>query len=131
MNTLIIGALPKSDEEEAFYEDLAALCYPGKVSTPIETARFTGADNERYEKAFNDIIAADRIIAEASTPSTGQGMELREAIHQRKKIIVIAREGSQVSGLIKGCPAIPSVIYYTSIEELKEKLFPAKTEPTT
>lgn len=121
MNTLIIGALPKTPEEEFLYINLTNII-PGTVSTPIETANFVGTDQERYKRAFEKVNWADLIIAEASRPSTGQGMELREAINQKKKIIVITKQGNKVSGLITGCPDIQDIIFYKGLEDLQKQI---------
>jgi len=116
MEVLVIGPL----EQKEIYNKIKEV-YPD-AKTPLDTAKFTGTNEERYERAFNHVEKADLIICEASNPSTGMGMELREAINLKKRIIVIAKEGSKVSGLIKGCPSIKSIIYYSDKEGLKESL---------
>ena len=62
------------------------------------------------------------MIGEQSQPSTGQGMEIRECTILNKPLIVVAKEGSKVSGLIKGCPITKKIIFYQNIEDLKSKL---------
>ncbi len=123
-NILILGALPKDSAGEELYRTIAEICKPFaiEVFSPIDTAKFFGGDEERYERAFEMIKKADLIIGEQSLPSTGQGMELREAIVLNKPIIVIAKAKSKVSELVKGCPAIKEIIFYRNNEDLKEKL---------
>jgi hypothetical protein len=63
------------------------------------------------------------VIWEQSNPSTGQWMEIRECDTANKPLIVLAKEWSTISGLVKWCPATKEIIYYTSIEDLQSKLF--------
>lgn len=62
------------------------------------------------------------IIAEMSSVSTGQGMELQEVASLNIPILVIAREGSKISGLVKGCKKVKDIIYYNEIEDIKNKI---------
>ncbi len=121
---LILGALPQNQEMKALYEAMAEVCekFVQSVSSPIDTAKFHGSDSERYKRAFQKVKEADLIIGEQSLPSTGQGIELREAALQGKPVIIVAREGSGISGMVKGSPNIKEIIRYHSLEELKKKL---------
>ena len=49
-------------------------------------------------------------------------MEIREDVILNKTLLVIAKEGSKISGLVKGCPVLKQIIYYDSLEDLKLKL---------
>ncbi len=121
---LILGALPKDKEAERLYESIASVCrkFAEEVSSPIDTVAFKGTEGERYERAFKLVEEADLIVGEQSNPSTGQGMEIREAANLGKPLVVVARAGSSVSGLVKACPALKEVIYYEDLEDLKGKL---------
>ena len=123
-NVLILGALPKDEERRILYETIASVCgkYSKNISSPIDTANFKGTEKERYERAFQTVKNADFIIGEQSEPSTGQGMEIREAIILNKPLLVVAKEGSKISGLVKTCPILKEIIYYDSLEDLKLKL---------
>jgi hypothetical protein len=112
MKTLVIGSL----KQKKVYEIIKKK-FPNAY-TPIETSLFKGNDKERYKLAIKKIKEADLIICEASLPSTGMGMELNEAINQNKKIIVIAKENSKISGLIKGCPKIKKIYYYKNFNKV-------------
>ena len=124
MKILIIGALPKDEAARELYEVLIEVSskYGEIIGTPIDTAEFKGSSKDRYKKAFDSVKNADLLIAEASEPSTGQGMEIRDAILQNKRIIMIAKKGSKVSGLITGSDAINKIIYYDNLNDLKEKI---------
>jgi len=123
MNILILGALPRTPKEVSFYSSVVDTCnkYTATTSSPIDTVKFSGSDQERYKRAFKLVNEADIIIGELSYPSTGQGMELREAINQNKEIYVFARKESKASGLIKGCPEI-KVVYYQEINDFNAQL---------
>lgn len=121
---LILGSLPKEKKDYEIYESIVSACkdFAEEVLSPIDTVNFQGTESERYDRAFETVKAADLIIGEQSTPSTGQGMEIREAINLNKPLIVVAKEGSSVSGLVKACPILKEIIYYQDIKELESSL---------
>lgn len=121
---LILGALPKDDERRKLYEVIIDVCrpYAESVSSPIDTAEFKGTGKERYERAFRKVAEADLIIGEQSEPSTGQGMELREATILGRPVVVVAREGSKVSGLVRECPVVQDILYYEATDDLNSRL---------
>lgn len=121
---LILGALPKDKEGERLYESIASVCrkFAEQVSSPIDTVAFKGSEVERYDRAFRLVKEADLIIGELSKASTGQGMEIREAANLNKPLVVVARTGSSVSGLVKACPVLREIIYYENLEDLGKKL---------
>lgn len=123
-NILILGALPKSEEDIKLYKTIVCVAkdFTETIRSPIETAKFHGTENERYERALSTVKEADLVIGEQSQPSTGQGIEIRECVILKKPLIVVAKEGSIVSGLVKGCPITKDIIYYRSFEDLKKKL---------
>lgn len=122
---LITGSVMNSNDESIkLFENLVNICVENKcdVSSPLDTMKFTGSDKERYTRAVNLVDSADYIIAEMSIPSTGQGMELQEAIIKNIPILVLAKRGSKISSLIKGSNKVIRIIYYDSIEEVKEEI---------
>lgn len=116
--------MPKEEEKRKLYEVIISISksFAENISSPIDTAEFKGTDEERYERAFQKIKEADLIIGEMSEPSTGQGMEIREAAILNKPVIIIAKTGSKVSGLIKGCPVVKEIFFYNNKEDLETKL---------
>ncbi len=123
-NILILGSLPKTEKETTLYNSIIEIAktFAISVKSPIDTAKFNGDEQGRYERAFQSVQKADLIIGEQSRPSTGQGMEIRECAILNKPLIVVAKEGSKVSKLVKGCPILKEIIYYQNIEDLKSKL---------
>jgi len=121
---LILGSLPKNKKDILLYEAIFEICksFARNVSSPIDTANSKDSDLIRYKRAFIKIKKADLIIGEQTKPSTGQGMEIREAIILKKPILIVAKNGSSVSSLIKGCPEIKNIIYYKTLNDLKTKL---------
>ena len=124
MNVLILGALPGNEEETTFYQEIIDMVTPlgADVKSPIDTAQFNGTDAERYTRAMKTVQEADVVIAETSKPSTGQGIEIRECDSLNKPIIVIARQGSKVSGLVRGCPATKEILFYDDVQDVKEEI---------
>lgn len=122
---LITGTvLSASSNSTEIYEKLVKICknISDNVSSPLDTMKFKGNDFERYNRAMELLQNTSIIIAEMSIPSTGQGMELQEAIRLKIPIIVIAKNGSKVSGLVKGSGKVKSILYYDNIEDIKEEL---------
>lgn len=122
---LITGAVLSSDDSMTkIYEKIISLIDTSKysVSSPLDTMRFDGNDIERYKRAMNLLKDTKLVIAEMSNISTGQEMELQEAVNLNIPILVIAKEGSKISGLAKGCNNVKIIIYYNKIEDIEDKI---------
>lgn len=123
-NILILGSLPSNDLERQLYQAIIKIAeeFSAIVKSPIDTAEFNWTTGERYDRAFRTVAEADLVIGEQTHPSTGQGMEIRECHILEKPLIVIAKTGSKVSGLVKWCPITQDIIYYDDIGDMKIKL---------
>ena len=122
---LITGAvLSSEDSMTKIYEKIISLIDTSKysVSSPLDTMKFDGNDIKRYRRAMNLLKDTKLVIAEMSNISTGQGMELQEAVNLNIPILVIAKEGSKISGLVKGFNNVKTIIYYNKIEDIEDKL---------
>jgi len=122
---LITGSVMTADNDSVErYEKLISMIDAEKydVSSPLDTMKFQGTDEERFDRAISMLENASLIIAEMSSVSTGQGIELGIAYTMNIPVLVIAKEGSKVSGLVKGCKTVKDVLYYDNIEDIKEKL---------
>ena len=122
---LITGAVLSSDTNSIdTYNKIISLIDNTKfeISSPLDTMKFKGNDFERYNRAMQLLEDTKLIIAEMSAISTGQGMELQEAANLNIPILVIAKSGSKISGLVKGCKNVKDIIYYNNIEEIKDKI---------
>lgn len=93
-----------------------------EVLSPLDTMKFQGNDVERYERAMRIVRGAKLIIAEMSNISTGQGMELQEANRLDVPILVIAKNNSKISSLVKGCKSVKEIIYYDNINEIQNNI---------
>ncbi len=123
-NILILGALPNDESEKRLYETIINLAkeFAGTVRSPLDTAEFKGTAKDRYERALQTVKEADLVIGEQSSPSTGQGIEIRECALLNKPLIVVARKESRISGLVKGCPCTKEIILYSDSKELTSRL---------
>ena len=92
------------------------------VYSPIDTMKFNGTASERYEMAMEMLSDTIMMIAEMSNVSTGQGMEIQRAATLGIPILVIAKENSKISGLVKGCPVVKKIIYYNDILLIKNEI---------
>lgn len=122
---LITGAVLSSNENLIeTYNKIIAIIDKSKyiVSSPIDTMNFKGNNCERYERAMNLLRDTKIVIAEMSNISTGQGMELQEAVNLHIPILVIAKNGSKISGLVKGCKNVKDIIFYDDIENIKDEI---------
>lgn len=121
MKILILGSLPKNEEDKLLYKEISSASRDNKISTPIDSMKIKNLD-ERYEAALKKVKNTDLIIGEQTKPSTGQGFEIGYAIQFNKPIIIVAKEGSNFSGIMKSCPQVKNILYYESIKDLKSKL---------
>lgn len=118
----ITGSVMNSDEESvSIYKSLLSMIdiENYQVSTPLDTMAFKGNDYERYERAMTLLKNTKLMIAEMSTTSTGQGMELQQAVIYNIPILVIAKQESKISSLVKGCKNVKNIIYYDKIDNIR------------
>ena len=122
---LITGAvLSTSNDSIDVYNRIISWLDSSKyeISSPLDTMQFKGNDIERYDRAMKLLKDTKLIIAEMSNISTGQGMELQEAVNLNIPILVIAKYNSKISGLVKGCKNVKDIIYYEDIEDIKDRI---------
>jgi len=122
---LITGSVMNTNSDSiGIYKKLVQICRENEfeVSSPLDTMQFNGNDEDRYIRAMELINSTDFIIAEMSLPSTGQGMELQQAIIKKIPILIVAKENSKISGLIKGSKGIVDILYYNDLEDIKENI---------
>ncbi len=76
-----------------------------------------------FERDMKHIDECDILVAEVSTPSTGVGIEIQQALVKGKRVICLyLREAKRrVSALVLGNPEIIKVEY--TLETLEEKLW--------
>lgn len=76
---LITGSVSNANEDSIkIYEEIIEVCKlkSNNILSPLDTMKFIGTNEERYSRAMNILKSTSLIIAEMSTISTGQGMEL-------------------------------------------------------
>lgn len=93
-----------------------------EILTPLDTMKFIGSDTEKYERAMKLVRNSKVIVAEMSSISTGQGMELQEASSLNIPVLVVAKNGSKISSLVKGCRVVKKIIYYENIDDIKDSV---------
>lgn len=123
-NIMITGTITTAGEEslkiyEILVEELSQ--YASNIYSPIDTIKFKGTNEEMYARVMKMLQSTDLVIAEMSSPSTGQGMELQEAVRLNIPIIVVAKSGSKISGTVLGSGKIKEVVFYNEKEEIKGK----------
>ena len=104
-NIMITGTITTAGEEslkiyEILVEEISQ--YASNIYSPIDTIKFKGSNEEMYARVMKMLQSTDLVIAEMSSPSTGQGMELQEAVMLNIPIIVVAKSGSKISGTVLG-----------------------------
>lgn len=122
---LITGSVMNSNNESIkLFDELVNICTGNdcEIFSPLDTMKFTGNDEEKYVRAMNLLDKADFVIAEMSIPSTGQGMELQQAVINDIPILIIAKKDSKISGLIKGSKKVVDILFYDDINDIKEKV---------
>lgn len=122
---LLTGTILTSNEESLdIYKKINNIIVSNgcKVYTPLDTIKFKGSTQEKYIRAMDLVKNCDAVIAEMSSISTGQGMEIQEAVQEGKNILVIAKEGSKVSSLVEGCPNVTKIIFYNKIKDIETSI---------
>lgn len=124
-NIMITGTITNAEEEslkiyKILVEELAQ--YVNSIYSPIDTIKFKGSSEEMYVRVMKMLQSTDLVIAEMSSPSTGQGMELQEAVRLNIPIVIIAKNGSKISSTVLGSGKIKKVIFYNEKEEIREKI---------
>lgn len=124
-NIMITGTITSAKEDslkiyETLVEELSQ--YTDKIYSPIDTINFKGTNEEMYTRVMKLLQETNLVIAEMSSPSTGQGMELQEATILNIPILVIAKKDSKISGLVKGCKCLKDIVYYEKIEDIKDNI---------
>ncbi len=123
-NIMVTGTITIAGEEsleiyKILVEELSQ--YASNIYSPIDTIKFKGTNEEMYVRVMKMLQSTDLVVAEMSSPSTGQGMELQEAVRLNIPIIVIAKSGSKISSTVLGSGKIRKVIFYNKKEEIKGK----------
>lgn len=97
-----------------------------EISSPwVLQGKDVGATpNDIFYRDINAVKGSDILLAEISKPSHGVGMEIMQAYISRKKIILVAKEGSNVSFLVRGIPDSIFIEYkdYRDLEENLKKI---------
>lgn len=122
---LITGSVMNSNKDSIkTYTDLISMINTDEyeVSSPLDTMKFIGTDQERFERAVSMLQKTRLMIAEMSSVSTGQGIEIGIASTLDIPILVIAKEGSKVSGLVKGCSSVKGIVYYKEVKDISEQV---------
>jgi nucleoside 2-deoxyribosyltransferase len=115
-----LTGLPDLEATKAFYESIASVCtelgikayVPHRVSDPAKNADLTPAQVYRIDR--EQVRAADLVIAYVGFPSLGVGMELEIACQQGVPVVLLWEEGSRISRMARGSPAVAEEIRFSS-----------------
>ncbi len=124
-NIMITGTITSAKEDslkiyETLVEELSQ--YTDKIYSPIDTIKFKGTNEEMYTRVMKLLQETDLVIAEMSSPSTGQGMELQEAVRLNIPIIIVAKVGSKISSTVLGSGKIKATLFYNDKDDIKKNL---------
>lgn len=124
-NIMITGTITSAKEDslkiyETLVEELSQ--YTDKIYSPIDTINFKGTNEEMYTRVMKLLQETNLVIAEMSSPSTGQGMELQEAVRLNIPIIIVAKVGSKISSTVLGSGKIKATLFYNDKDDIKKKL---------
>jgi len=75
---------------------------------------------ELMDRARTEILKCDILLFDATEKSTGRAIEVGIAYANKKKIIVIMREGTEIKDTLRG--AADKVITYKAIEDIQTDL---------
>lgn len=124
-NIMITGTITSAKEDslkiyETLVEELSQ--YTDKIYSPIDTIKFKGTNEEMYTRVMKLLQETDLVIAEMSSPSTGQGMELQEAVRLNIPIIIVAKVGSKISSTVLGSGKVKATLFYNDKDDIKKNL---------
>ncbi len=124
-NIMITGTITSAKEDslkiyETLVEELSQ--YTDKIYSPIDTIKFKGTNEEMYTRVMKLLQETDLVIAEMSSSSTGQGMELQEAVRLNIPIIIVAKVGSKISSTVLGSGKIKATLFYNDKDDIKKNL---------
>lgn len=123
---IFITATFKNGENKSEIEQLCAI---------VKNAGFEDfcfiRDVENYQKVFSDpkelmekaraeILNCDALLFDATEKSTGRAIEAGIAYANKKKIIVIMKEGTEIKDTLRGVADL--VITYKNIEDIQDGL---------
>jgi len=83
---------------------------------------------QHYRFLKGVIKSCDYLIAEASTPATGLGVQLEMAVTYKIPVIALVKEGQKASTLVLGLPVLKKTIVYKNQKDLNSKLARAFAE---
>ena len=123
---VFITATFKNDENKKEIEQLCSLV----KSAGFEDFCFI-RDIENYQKIFNDpkelmdrarteINNCDVLLFDASEKSTGRAIEIGMAFSNKKRIIVIMKDGTEIKDTLRGVADV--IITYKVIEDIQDDL---------
>lgn len=123
-NILVLWSLPKTQGQTELYTVLVDTCkgFADIVKSPIDIPNSSETSKERYLRALQNVKESDIVIWDQSSPSTWQGVEIRECDILQKPLIILAQEWSKISGLVEGCPATQKIIFYKDLEDMRHQL---------
>lgn len=76
-----------------------------------------------YKRDTKWLESSDVLVAEATVPSLGVGIEIEKALEQKKRVLCLyeKQDGKKLSAMVMGCPEI-EVLEYTTLEEVERKI---------
>lgn len=124
-NIMITGTITSAKEDsleiyEILVEELKK--HSDNIYSPLDTIKFKGTREEMYARVMNILKETDLVIAEMSSPSTGQGMELQEAVRLDIPIIIVVKEGRKISRTVLGSGKVKTTFFYNNKEDIKGNL---------
>jgi hypothetical protein len=130
-----LTGLPRPEATKAFYEALADVCagagmtaYVPHLSTdPLRYPELSS--QEVYALDRSQVLASDLVIAYTGFPSLGVGMELEIAHQASIPVLLLAEEGTPLSRMARGCPAVIGEIFFNAQDEALERVRSWLREP--
>jgi hypothetical protein len=128
----ISGALSNVEDLaglKRFYERLGAICEAAGIrayvphlqgTDPVANAELP--PREVYRRDMTHVDAADLVIAYVGERSLGVGAEIERAGHTGADVLLLFEDGLSISRLIRGAPAVWTMIRFHSFEEAESLL---------
>ena len=127
----ISGALSNVWEKvklKTLYEDIGELCKKKGIEPYIPHKNISlDKDPEfsvelMYKSNMKNVDEADLLIGYVGTPSQGTGMEIERANLKGAEVIVLSEKNKKISRMVRGCPAVRKLIFFSTFEDAMSQL---------
>ena len=80
------------------------------------------SSHDVYQRDIKELDASDIMIAYIGEPTTGTGIEIEHAHVTKKPVVILYEQNTQISRMLRGCPAVVKEIIFSSTADALKQL---------